>query len=154
MSIVPTRSRAAGTEPPGTGARRARVLVVFESGRGGTSALAEGAELAAEGAELSVVTLAPQASSRCCGPGPGAFNCAVREEAADELREARAALGAAAQAASFTSLAGTPEPPLGAWAREHGFEVILVARRRLARGGGRLARGLRRDTTAEVRIVG
>ena len=72
-------------------ARRSRVLLVFERSRGGLRALDRAAELARAGAELSVVTLAPQApSSRCRGPGPGLYNCAVREEAQAELADATA----------------------------------------------------------------
>ncbi|HKH87480.1 MAG TPA: hypothetical protein VKA05_01600, partial [Acidimicrobiales bacterium] len=56
-----------------------RVLVVFERGAGGMAALREAAELAEAGAEVSVVTLAPQAKPlRCCGGGgAGPYNHAV-----------------------------------------------------------------------------
>lgn len=157
MSNIQTLFDGASAKLPGGAvARRAHILVVFEPGRDGEAVLHAGAELAAtKGAELSVVTLAPQAPPlRCCGPGPGLYNCAVREEASAELRQARAILGSTITPARFATLAGTPEPPLAAWVREHGFEVVLLARRRLARGGGRLARGLRRETAADVRVVG
>jgi len=140
------------------GAREAagatRVLVVFEQGRAGAAALREAAELAVSGAELHVVTLAPQARpSRCCGPGPGPYNCAVREGAEEELHDARENLGSTAQRATFTTLVGCPDPPLAAWAAEHAFDLILLPAHRLTRGGNRLANSLRRATAADVRLV-
>jgi Universal stress protein family len=143
------RTRTGGPGP------NTRVLVVFESGRCGEAALREAAERAAAGADLSVVTLAPQAKPlKCCGGGgPGPYNCAVREEAHDELRQARSLLGSVAGRASFTALVGCPEPPLAEWAAERSFELILLPAHRLAPRGGRLARRLRRATAAEVRLV-
>jgi hypothetical protein len=131
------------------------VLVVFEEGRGGAAALREAAELAGGGAELSVVTLAPQAKPfKCCGGGgPGPYNCAVRDQAEDELRQARSLLGSLAERATFTLLVGTPAPPLAEWSATRGFDVILLPAPRLARGGGRQARALRRASRAEIRLV-
>ncbi len=152
------RGRSSGTvvgpESDGRGPD-VRVLVVFEAGHGGAAALLEAAELAGAGAELSVVTLAPQAKPfKCCGGGgPGPYNCAVRDEAEDELRQARHLLGSLAARSTFTTLVGTPAPPLAAWSAERGFDVILLPAGRLARGGGRRARELRRATSAEVRLV-
>jgi len=133
----------------------ARVLVVFEPGRTGAAALRAAAELAEAGSELSVVTLAPQARPlRCCAGGAaGPYNCAVRAEAEVELRQARNILGSAARRATFTVLAGCPDPPLTAWVAEHAFDLVLLPFHRLTFGGGRLARELRRATTAEVRLV-
>jgi hypothetical protein len=141
--------RGASAGPP------ARVLVVFEPGRSGTAALREAAELAEAGSELSVVTLAPQARPlRCCGGGgAGPYNCAVRDEAQLELHEARGHLGSAGRRATFTVLRGCPDPPLAAWVAEHAFDVVLLAWHRFTLGGNRLARRLRRTTTAEVRLV-
>jgi len=138
-----------------TAPRPTRVLVVFEPGRTGMTALREAAELAEAGSELSVVTLAPQARPlRCCGGGgAGPYNCAVRGEAETELQQARQDLGTAAGRASFTVLAGCPEPPLAAWVAEHAFDLILLPHHRLTFGGNRLAKGLRRSTEAEVRLV-
>jgi nucleotide-binding universal stress UspA family protein len=131
-----------------------RVLVVFERGRAGSEALRHAAQLASEGAELSVVTLAPQASpSRCCGPGPGPYNCAVREEAYAELGEARTQLGTAARQASFTVLAGTPSPPLAEWTATRGFDLILLPGHRLTPRGNRHAKSLGRTTRAEIRLT-
>ncbi len=142
-----------GPGAPGGGAKR--VLVVFESGPRGAAALREAAELAEAGRELSVVTLAPQARpQRCCGGSCALpYNRAVRDEAELELRKARDMLGATGARATFTVLAGCPDPPLAAWVVEHEFELILLPHHRLTRGGGRLARGLRQATDAEVRLV-
>ncbi len=132
-----------------------RVLVVFEAGHGGAAALREAAESAAAGAELSVVTLAPQAKPfKCCGGGgPGPYNCAVRDQAHEELRQAQRLLGSVAQRATFTLLVGTPAPPLAEWSAGRAFDVIYLPARRFARGGGRQARALRRASSAEIRLV-
>ena len=132
------------------------VLVVFERGASGAAALREAAELAAAGSELSVVTLAPQArASRCCGGGgTGPYNCAVREEAHAELAEARTLLGSASGGARFAVIMGHPDPPLASWASEHAVDVVLLPSHRFTLGGNRLARSLRRATSAEVRLIG
>ena len=128
------------------------ILVVFERGRGGEQALRRAAELHAEGAELHIVTLAPQADpSRCCGPGPAPFNSAVREQARAELLEARAQLPAGAERVSFTALVGCPSPPLADWAAAHDFDLILLPAQGLTRR--RRARTLRRASAAEIRLT-
>jgi hypothetical protein len=129
--------------------------VVFREGRGGEAALREGAELAASGAELTVVTLAPQAKPlKCCkGGGAGPYNCAVRAVAEDELRQARRLLGSLADRARYVTLKGTPDPPLAQWSAAQAFDIAIVPRDRLSRGGGRVARELRAATTADVRLV-
>jgi len=132
-----------------------RVAVVFERGNAGAAALREAAELASAGRELWVVTLAPQARpprwGRAGGEGP--YNIAIRQEAELELREARKILGSIAPRATFEVLAGCPQPPLATWVARHGFGLVLLPHRRLVRGGNPFARSLRRDTTAEVRLV-
>lgn len=156
MSIRLAQASGVAAEPrTGVGGPVARVLVVFEGGRGGAAALREAAELAAAGAELAVVTLAPQATPfKCCGGGgPGPYNCAVRDEADAELRQARSLLGSLAGRTTFATLVGTPAPPLAEWSAKQAFDLILLPAHRLARGGGRLARELRRETPAEVRLV-
>lgn len=50
-------------------------------------------------------------------------------------------------------LVGSPDPPLAAWVHEHGFDLILLPSRRFTLRGGPLARGLRRETEAEVRLI-
>ncbi len=156
MSFVaaPDRRNVEG-DRGGSGPPAARVLVVFEAGRSGAAALRAGAELAEAGRELSVVTLAPQAKPlRCCGGGgAGPYNCAVRAQADDELREARGLLGPALKPAMLTVLVGHPEPPLVPWIGEHAFDIVVLPARRFTRRGGRLARHLRRATGADVRLV-
>lgn len=133
-----------------------RVLAVFEPGHAGEATLREAAELAESGCELSVVTLAPQARPCrcCCKGGTGPYNIAVREEAEIELRQARAFLGTTARRASFTLLVGQPAPPLSRWAAEQAFDLILLPSRRFTRGGNPFAKGVRRATSAEVRVLG
>jgi hypothetical protein len=132
-----------------------RVLVVFEAGRSGAAALRVGVDLAEAGRELSVVTLAPQAKPlRCCGGGgAGPYNCAVRAQADEELNEARGLLGPTLKPAMLTVLVGHPDPPLVAWVGEHAFDIVVLPTRRLTRRGGRLARQLKRATSAEIRLV-
>ncbi len=141
----------AGSEagPPG------RVLVVFDRTQAGEAALREGAELANAGRLLAVVTLAPQPrpSKWARGGGTGPFNIAVRQEAELELAEARRILGSVAGRASFEVLAGTPQPHLAEWVARHGFELVLLPRRRFTPGGHLFARSLRKETSAEIRLV-
>jgi hypothetical protein len=134
---------------------RERVLVVYREGRRGEAALREGAELAAAGAELEVVTLAPLAKPyKCCGGGgAGPYNSAMRVVADEELTQARTLLGTLAGRASFTSLTGCPSPPLAEWSAARSFDVVILPRERLARGGGYLARSLRAATNADVRLT-
>lgn len=136
--------------------RPGRVAVVYERGDAGTAALREAAELANAGREVSVVTLAPQAGpARCCRAGGTApYNIAVCEEARLELREARDILGSVGSRAAYRMLAGHPEPALPAWVAEQGFGLVLLPRRRMTRGGHPFAKSLRKETSAEVRLVG
>ena len=132
-----------------------RVAVVFERSDAGAAALREAAELANAGHELSVVTLAPQARVPPCGRagGTGPYNLAIRQEAQLELREARALLGSVAGRATFNVLAGCPQPPLASWVAQHRVVLVLLPRRRLTLGGNVFARSLRKQTSAEVRLV-
>src|SRR6202012_4917717 len=84
----------------------AGVLVLFESGADGVTALHQAAELAAERqAELTVVTVAPQDTSvRSCGPGRSLYNQHIRELAEHDLQDAREALAQLAGQAIFTTL--------------------------------------------------
>lgn len=131
------------------------VAVLFERGGAGAAALREAAELAAAGRELTVVTLAPQARPARWGRagGEGPYNVAIREEAEQELGEARELLGSLAERASFEVLAGCPRPPLARWVAERGFELVLLPRQRLTVGGSLFARSLRKETSAELRLV-
>jgi universal stress protein family protein len=132
-----------------------RVAVVFERSHAGSAALREGAELANAGRELTVVTLAPQARpprwGRAGGEGP--YNIAVREEAQLELRDARDMLGSVAVRATFSVLAGCPQPPLASWVAQHGFRLVLLPHHRLTPGGNHFVKSLRKQTSAEVRLV-
>jgi hypothetical protein len=133
----------------------ARVAAVFERSDAGRAALREAAELANAGRELTVVTLAPQARpprwGRAGGEGP--YNIAIRQEAELELKDAREILGSVADRATFTVLAGCPQPPLASWVAQHGFELVLLPRRRLTPGGNPFAKRLRKETSAEVRLI-
>jgi len=131
----------------------ARVAVVFERGGPGEAVLREGAELANAGRLLAVVTLAPQARGLRRAGGEGPYNIAVREEAACELQEARELLGAVAGRASFQVLAGCPQPNLAGWVAEHGLGLVLLPRHRLTPQGNFFVRSLRRETSAEVRVI-
>ncbi len=144
-------STRGGATPGGPG----RVTVVFERSDAGTAALREGAELANAGRELSVVTLAPQARSPLWGRagGTGPYNVAMKEEAQLELQEARDILGSVASRATFNVLAGCPQPPLASWVAEHGVGLVLLPHHRLTPGGNPFARSLRKETSAEVRLV-
>jgi Universal stress protein family len=151
-------TRAEGSVHGGSGfggGAPGRVAVVFERSEAGTAALREAAELANAGRELSVVTLAPQARPARWGRagGEGPYNIAVREEAELELQEARDILGSVAGRATFKLLAGCPQPPLASWVAQHGFGLVLLPHRRLTPGGNPFARSLRKNTSAEVRLV-
>lgn len=156
VSIVIANRSDAGREAEHAAVRSTRrALVVYREGRAGAAALREGAELAASGAQLVVVTLAPQAKPlKCCkGGGAGPYNCAVRDLAAEELRQARALLGSLAARARFTTLVGSPAPPLGEWSAAQSFDIVILPRGRLEWRGGRLARELRGATNAEIRLA-
>ena len=155
MTTLTTHPPAAIDEQTGSSARRpARVLALFESTPNAVAALREAAEVSAD-SHLTVVTLAPQSvQPRCCARGPGVevVNCVVREEAERDLAQARRILGDAADRVTFRSLVGQQDPPLGAWAAEGNFDLILLPARRF--GSHPFARRLRRATRAELRLVG
>jgi FAD/FMN-containing dehydrogenase len=152
LETMPAKGSAHGRSSSGT---PVRVAVVFERSDAGAAALREAAELANAGHELSVVTLAPQARAPIWGRagGTGPYNIAIREEAELELREARDILGSVASRATFKMLAGCPQPPLASWVAEHGLGLVLLPHHRLTRGGNLFARSLRKETSAEVRLV-
>ncbi len=155
MSVGTARPSGVAPAPATRPTDTRHVLVVYTEGPPGEAALREGAELAAGGAELTVVALVPRAKPlRCCkGGGAGPYNCAIRDQAEDELAQAKTQLGALATRASFTKLAGTPWPPLAEWTAARSFDVVIVPGRRFARSGGRLARELRAGTQAEIRLA-
>jgi len=144
-----------GTDKVGYGGA-GRVAVVYERTGPGRAAIREAAELAGAGRELWVVTLAPQVLAARWGRagGEGPYNVAMREEAEIELKEARELLGSLAGRATFTMLAGRPQPPLVKWVGENGLKLVLLPRHRFTPGGNRYAKGLRAETEAEVRLIG
>ena len=134
-----------------------RVAVLFERGRKGEAALREASEASSAGGELTVVTLAPQAQpGGClrCRVGLPEYNCAVREEAGVELRQARALLGSVAHRAAFKVLVERRDPPLVALVAEQLFDLVILPARRLRPRGHPLARTLRRARAAEIRVIG
>jgi hypothetical protein len=152
MSVAATPSTPVSADTSAIGNGR-RVLVLYERGHTATAALREAAQLTSAGGELTVVTLAPQAApNRCCGPGPVGYNCAIREEAELELREARDILGRAARRATFRTLTERRDPPLAAWVAEQDFDTVLLPARRLTLGGHGAVRKLRRSR-AKIRVV-
>lgn len=128
---------------------------MFERSDAGLAALREAAELANAGRELWVVTLAPQARAPLWGRagGTGPYNVAIREEAELELHDAREILGSVRDRATFQVLTGSPQPRLAAWVNQHGFALVLLPRHRLTPGGNPFATSLRKETTAEVRLI-
>jgi hypothetical protein len=157
MGMSSTLPAGALDDRDGFSARRpARTLVLFESTPSGAAALREAAELIGAGSDVTVVTLAPQAvAARCCQRGPGVevLNCVVRDEAANELAQAREILGGGADRVTFTTLVETRKLPLAAWAAAQTFDLIVLPSRRFSFGGHPLARRLRRATGGEVRLA-
>jgi len=152
LRTAPTDGPAHGGLETGDGAAR-RVVVVFERGKAGNAALREAAERANAGAELSVVTLAPQARAVRRAGGEGPYNVAIRHEAQLELHEARDLLGSVAARATFNVLSGCPQPPLASWVAQYGFDLVVLPRQRLTPGGNYFAKSLRKETSAEVVLV-
>jgi hypothetical protein len=152
LSTTPAKGLVDSASASGDRAAR-RIAVVFERGHAGSAALREAAELANAGAELSVVTLAPQARALRRAGGEGPYNIAIRHEAQLELHEARDLLGSVAARATFNVLSGCPQPPLASWVAEHGFDLVVLPRQRLTPGGNYFAKSLRKETSAEVLLV-
>ncbi len=130
------------------------VAVLFEPGRAGVAALEAAAERA--DGELTVIVTAPQATQpRCCGPSPEAYNCAVREDSAAELREAGRLLDQRTAPTRFVLLVEGRDPPLAEWARRHDVDLLLLPARRhpLASRRHPELRALRRAGQLDVRVV-
>src|SRR5215469_1205037 len=144
------------TTPPSRGSPRTRVLVVFESGAAGARALHFGRELAErEHAILTVVGVAPQVSvGPRCGCSPDAYNCAVRDAVAQELREAQARLGDVGSRSRFELLVEGKDLSLHDWSVLGGFDVaVLPAHRRPLRRPGHPAANALRRVGVEVAII-
>ena len=132
------------------------VLVIYQRGRRGRAALAEGARLARnDGEELTVLALAPQDTDPAvCGVYTEAFNEGVRSVAQSELGEARRLLGEETPDATYAVLLAGRERALGSWVAAQRFRLVLLTgsglvglRRR------RGARRLERAGGAEVRLL-
>jgi hypothetical protein len=140
---------------PATGRRR--VLVLFESGRGGGAALDLGRELAlAQPTELTVVCVAPQATSGArCGNSALDYNNVLAETTAKDLDRACERLAGFGVAASYELLLEGVDPPLERFTADGAFELVLLpARRRPLRGAGHPAAArLARVARAEVRVI-
>jgi hypothetical protein len=134
-----------------------RVLVLFESGRGGAAAL----ELAAESAlarptALTVVCIAPQAMSGSrCGNSALDYNQALAESTAGDLESARRRLAQLGVAASYELLIEGADRSVAEFAAAGRFDLVLLpARRRPLRAAAHPAAGaLSRVAGAEVRVV-
>jgi hypothetical protein len=136
----------------------ARIAVVLERGRSGAAALAQATALAASpAAELTIVAVAPKVTAaRCCGgPSPYAYNCAVRDNVAEELQSAIARLEPAARDVKVKLLVEGTDPPLEDWVVRSRFDLVLLpARWRGLRQRSHPAAGLlRRFTDANIRVV-
>jgi hypothetical protein len=129
-----------------------RVLVVFESGRGGLAALAQARELAVSWrAAVTVVGVAPSArSGQCTGPA-GALNDAIADAVVHDLELARKHLSGVD--ASYRLLVEGDPPSLQEFA--DGFDLVLLpGRRRLFRGASHPAAArLSGACAGEVRVV-
>jgi hypothetical protein len=130
------------------------VLVLYEPGRCGAAALAEGAAVAASSAAtLTVVTLAPQDTNPGCTVYADAYNAGVRDQASAELAEAGRLLSALGTQARYERLVEGRDPPLEEWVARGGFDLVLLpAHRRPFVYRRRAARRLRRSRPCEVRI--
>jgi hypothetical protein len=134
-----------------------RVLVVFESGRGGAAVLELARELVErQGATLTVVSVAPQGVSGArCGNSALEYNLAVRDSVAEDLDCARAGLGEFGTRASYESLIGRASPSLDAFAAAGRYDLVLLpARRRPLRAPGHpAAERLGRATGAVIQVI-
>ena len=135
-----------------------RVLVLYEHSRAGAAAIDAGRELAEQAsAALTVVAVAPQApSGPRCGNSAVEYNEAVADSVARDLGKARERLGRAGEHAKFVLLIEGSEPSLAQFARDGGFDLVLLpAHRRPLRSGAHHPEAARLKLTAgaEIRIV-
>jgi hypothetical protein len=135
-----------------------RVLVLYERGTSGSTAIDHARELTdGQAGQLTVVTVVTK-DTRVRGTGVSArdYNEAVRDSALRDLDEARRLLGSLAERTVFEVVVEGGDKSLSGWVVNRAFDVILLpARRRLfSRGAHPLAATLRGSTAADVRIVG
>ena len=108
-----------------------RVLVVFEPGRAGAATINTARELIGEGRELTVVCVAPQASSGPrCGHSALDYNDALIDATRADLHAARELLGDVGHAAAFELLLDGVDPPVHELAARDRFDLVLLPARR------------------------
>jgi nucleotide-binding universal stress UspA family protein len=134
-----------------------RVLVLFESGRGGAAALDLARELAEVGhASVTVVSVVPTAPSGSrCGNSALEYNLVVRDAVEKDLNQARERLAVLGDRAEYELLTEGVDPPLAQFTAAGGFDLVLLpARRRPLRSVKHPeAAALRCMAGTEVRIV-
>ena len=134
-----------------------RVLVLCEHGRAGAAAIRLARELVEdEHVAVTIVGVAPQApSGPRCGNSAIEFNEAVADSVVQDLEQARAQLGRAADHASFRLLVDGVPPSLEEFAVDGRFDLVLLpARRRPLRVSHHpQAKRLGQVPGAEIRIV-
>jgi hypothetical protein len=134
-----------------------RIAVLLEPGRSGAAAVAQVASLGAA-EEVTVVAVAPTVNTvcrSCGGVSARAYNCAVRDDVADDLSKAVASLGGATRHVEGRLLVEGTDPPLEAWVVAGGFDLVLLPSRWGVPHSPRhpAARRLRRHTEATIRVV-
>jgi nucleotide-binding universal stress UspA family protein len=134
-----------------------RVLVVCEHSRAGAAAIDFARELAEdEHVAVTVVGVAPQAPSGSrCGNSATEFNDAVADSVVQDLEQARAQLGRAAERACFQLLIEGAPPSLVQFAADGGFDLVLLPahRRPLRAAYHPHAKRLGQVPGAEIRLV-
>lgn len=136
-----------------------RIAVLLEPGRRGVAALRAAVDLAAErDAELTIVAVAPTAQTACrsCGGvSPRAYNCAVRDDAADELDRAFLSVHPTTARIDTVLLVEHDDPPLHDWLAAHSFDLVLLPARIGLPHSRRhpAARSLRRHAGLTVRVL-
>jgi len=135
---------------------RKRVLVLFESGRTGAAVLDVAREMTArEGAQLTVVCVAPQVSSgHRCGYSALAYNDTLIDATRADLQVARERLGDAGGDAAFELLLEGLDPSFHDLAAGNGFDLVLLpAHTAPLRGHTHPAAARIRSEGVEVRVV-
>jgi hypothetical protein len=136
-----------------------RIVVVSEPGRNGAAALARARALAAaSSSQLTVVATAPQTTTHCrsCGGvSPRAYNRAICDEVAQDLREVTTQLGIDPRDMDVKLLIEGTDPPLAQWIAEGRFDLVVLPARRsgLHFRSHPTAGQLRRLSGAEVDVV-
>jgi hypothetical protein len=141
------------------GSRGSRIAVLLEPGRRGAAALEHAAGLGAKPtSEVTIVALAPRVETvcrSCGGVSARAYNCAVRDEVAEQLQAALAGLAVASERLRGKVLVEGIDPSLEQWVTQEGFDLVLLpARHSLPHTRRHPTAGLlRRCTDATVQVV-